>query len=304
LLEGGKLSEAEATVRQFLVGHADSADGHFLLGHILFEEMHERYAAEEKTEGESFAYGGAAGGELGKLRDAKARESLAEFSAGAKYRNPSAADLKTVAFDWVLLKENAAAAKSLGLALRLQPDDAEGWFYLGRILYSKDQFAEAIEAFEQCLKLQPQNALAEASVGLSYEGLRQTDEAAQAYQTAIAWDQESGTKSPKPFTYLGRLYLDENQPEKAVPYLEQAVDEFPEVPVVHEELGRAYSTLNELPRAQEELEKAVELEPNVASDHFMLAQVYRKLGMLDKAKIEFQRAEELNGTHSSDKPAN
>jgi hypothetical protein len=87
--------------------------------------VHERYAAEEKTEGESFAYGGTAGGALGKLRDAKARESLAEFSAGAKYRSPGAADLKTVAFDCVLLGENAAAAKSPGLALKLQPNDAE-----------------------------------------------------------------------------------------------------------------------------------------------------------------------------------
>lgn len=302
LFEGGKFSEAEVSARQFLESHADSADGHFLLGHILFGELHEKYVEAEETEGEGFEYKGSnAGGDLGKQRDAKARESLAEFEAGAKSGGtPSAADLKTAAFDYVLLKDNFLAAKYLGLALKLDPKDAEGWFYLARILHSQDQFAAAIQAFEQCLKIQPKNVLAEASVGLSYEGLKQTDEAAQAYQTAIAWDAQGDAKSPKPFIYLGRLYLSENQPSKAVPYLQQGTVEFPTVPPIHEELGRAYSSLNQLPEAQMELETAVSLEPDVASVHFLLGQVYRKRGIMDKAKIEFDKAEELNGTHSSD----
>ncbi len=304
LLQSGKLSEAETATRQFLQGHADSADGHFLLGHILFEELHEKYLAEEKEEGEGFGYNDTVGGSLAKLRDAKARESLAEFSAGAKYGAPGAADLKTVAFDYVLLNDNLSAAKWLSLSLKLEPKDAQGWFYLGRMKYSQDQFPDAIEAFEECLKIEPRNAVAEYNVGLSYEGLQQKDEAIQAYQNAIAWQEQSEVKSPKPFIYLGRIYLDENQPDKAVPYLLQAVTLFPQVSVAHEELGRAYSALNQLPEAQQELEKAVALAPNVASVHFALGQVYRKLAMMDKAKIEFQKAEELNGTHSSDKPTN
>jgi tetratricopeptide (TPR) repeat protein len=304
LLQAGKVSEAETATRQFLQGHADSAGAHFLLGHILFEELHEKYLGEEKKEGEGFGYNDTVSGSLAKERDEKARESLAEFSAGAKYGAPSASDLKTVAFDYVLLKDNLAAAKWLSLSLKLQPKDAQGWYYLGRMKYSQDQFPDAIEAFEECLKIEPRNALAESNVGLSYEGLQQKDEAIQAYQTAIAWQEQSDVKSPKPFIYLGRIYLDENQPEKAVPYLLQAVTAFPQVSLAREELGRAYSALNQLPEAQRELEKAVALAPNVASVHFALGQVYRKLGMMDKAKIEFQKAEELNGAHSSDKPSN
>lgn len=304
LLQAGKVTEAETATRQFVQGHTDSADGHFLLGHILFEELHEKYLGDEKGEGEGFGSNDAVGGSWPKMRDEKARESLAEFSSGAKYGAPSAADLKTVAFDYVLLKDNLTAAKWLTVSLKLEPKDEEGWYYLGRMKYSQDQFPEAIEAFEHCLKLEPKNAVAEYNVGLSYEGLQQKDEAIQAYQTAIAWQAQNETKSSKPFTRLARLYVDENQPEKAVPYLQQAVAAFPQVSLVHEELGRAYSALNQLSEAQKELEAAVSLEPNVASVHFMLGQVYRRLGMMDKAKIEFQRAEELNGTHSSDNPSN
>jgi|SRR5580704_10372757 tetratricopeptide (TPR) repeat protein len=304
LLQKGLSSQAETATRQFLEGHADSADGHFLLGHILFEELHEKYLGEEQKEGEGFGYNHNVDGSLAATRDAKARESLAEFSAGAKYGVPGAFDLKIVALDYALLNDTANADKWLTLSLKLEPNDAQGWFYLGRMEYSQDKFSGAIEAFEQCLKLEPRNILAEASVGLSYEGLDQKDQAIQAYQNAIAWQTQSEVKSPKPYTYLARLYLERNQPELAVPYLLQAVADFPQVSLAHEELGKAYLALNQLPAAQLELEKSVSLTPNVASLHFTLGQVYRKLGAMDKAKVEFQKAEELNGAHSSDKPAN
>ena len=304
LVQAGKLSEGEAATRRFLDAHADSADAHFLLGHILFDELREKYAAKEESEGESFRFGGNAGGALAETRDAKARESLAEFSSGAKYRAASAADLKTVGLDYVLLKDNQSAERWLALALKLQPDDAEGWYFLGRTRYSQDEFATAIEAFEQCLKLEPRNAVAEAHVGLAYEGLNQKDAAMQAYQNAVTWEEHSLTKSPEPYLFVGRLYLSENQPELAVPYLARGVADFPDVSALREELGKAYSLLHQLPEAQQELEKAAALSPNQASVHFLLGQVYRQQGMMDKARIELQKAEELNGTHSSNQPTN
>jgi tetratricopeptide (TPR) repeat protein len=298
----GKLSEAEAAARQLLQARPDSAEGHFLLGHILFDELHQTYESKEQSEGESFRYNGDVGKSLAEMRDAIARESLAEFSAGAKYGSPAAADLKTVGLDYILLRDNHSAEKWLALGLKLEPNDPQGWYFLGRTRYSRDEFAAAIEAFERCLTLDPKNVLAEANVGLSYEGLGQKDEATQAYQNAVAWEAQADPKFPEPYIYLGRLYLDQNQPEKAVPYLVQAIADFPEVSTLHEQLGKAYSTLHQLQQAQSELEKAVSLAPKVASGHFLLGQVYRQLGMMDKAKMELQKAGELNGTHSSNQP--
>jgi hypothetical protein len=71
LADEQKYPEAEAQVRAYLEGHLLSAEAHFLLGFILFREN-------------------------------KAKESLAEYTAGARYKSPSAADLKIVAFDYVL----------------------------------------------------------------------------------------------------------------------------------------------------------------------------------------------------------
>jgi len=289
LLQKGFITKAEKVTRQFLLQHPDSADGHYLLGHILFDEVRERYISEEKKEGENFRYSDSVEASLGAMRDAKARESLAELSAGARYRAPSALDLKMVGLNYLLLKDLPSAEKWLTASTTLNPQDAQAWYYLGRTKYSETKYAGAIEAFEHCLKLEPENIDAEYNVGLSYEGLNQGEEAIQAYQNAIAWQAQHPLKSPDPYVALARLYLHQNEPEKAVRYLSQAVTAFPQVSLPHEELGKAYSVLHRLPEAQEQLEKAVQLSPEKASLRCLLGQVYQQEKMTAKAQTEFER---------------
>ena len=300
LSEKGNFTEADRTVRQYLQGHPDSADGHFLLGHILFREISAKWLEEGKAEGEALLYNtGDLSGPLVAYRDAKATESLAEFTAGAKYHVPSAFDLKIVALDYLLLKDNNDADHWLTRSLQADPRDPQAWYYLGRTRYSSGQFREAIEAFEQCLKLQPRNVEAENNVGLSFEALDRPGEAIQAFENAIAWQAESPAKNPEPFIELAHLYLNENQPEKAVPYLSQSIAIHPNVSRAHEELGKAYSLLKRLPEAQAELEKAVELSPQAPNLHCLLASVYRKRGLADKAQAEYDRCAALTGSHST-----
>ena len=298
-LHEGKLSEAESATRDYLRTHADSADAHFLLGFILFREVQAKWLEAGKGQSESLLYSGDASGSVAQFRDAKAKESLAEFTAGAKYHVPNAFDLKIVALDYILLKDNVDADHWLTRSLQADPRDPQAWYYLGRTKYSSGQFREAIEAFEECLKLEPRNVEAENNVGLSFEALDRPGEAIQAFENAIAWQAKSPAKNPEPFIELAHLYLNENQPEKAVPYLSQSIAIHPNVSKAHEELGKAYSLLKRLPEAQAELEKAVELSPQAPNLHCLLASVYRKRGLADKAKAEYDRCAALTGTHST-----
>jgi tetratricopeptide (TPR) repeat protein len=300
LFQQGSLTDADRAVRQYLQNHPDSADGHFLLGHILFHEISAKWLQEGKAEGEALLYNtGDLNGPMVSYRDAKAKESLAEFTAGAKYHVPSALDLKIVALDYLLLKDYNDADRWLTRSLQDDPRDAQAWYYLGRTKYGKGQFPEAIQAFAQCLRLEPRNIKAETNVGLSYEALERPDEAAQAFQNAISWQAEGSAKDPEPFIEIGHLYVNQNQPEKAVPYLKQSIVILPMVSKAHEELGRAYSLLNKLPEAQAELEKAIELTPQAPNLHCLLAPLYRKQGLTEKAKAESDRCAALSGTHST-----
>ena len=299
LVDKGLLEQAEKATRQYLQQHADSAEGHFLLGYVLFDEIHDRYVAEQDKEGSSFRYNDSVGAPLASLRDQKARESLAEFSYGARYGPANGFDLKIVALDYLLLKNEPSAEKWLAASVRLNPQDAQTWYYLGRTEYSETKYAEAIEAFEHCLKLDPKNVLAEYNVGLAFEGLNQRDQAIQAYENAIAWQAQTNIKSPEPFIDLARLHLDQNEPLKAVPYLTQAVSTFPQISLAHEELGRAYSVLDRFPEAQQELEQAVKLSPDKASLRCLLGQVYQREKMATKAQMEFDRCAALQNAKSS-----
>ena len=262
---GGSLEEANHAVRLYLDAHPDSAAGHFLLGLILFKQ-------------------------------AKPKESLSEYTEGAKHRDPGAPDLKIVALNYVLLGDYASADHWLTRSLQYNPKDSQAWYYLGRTKYNENRFEEALSAFQQCLKLDPRNAKAEDNLGLSHQALGHSDEALAAFRSAIAWQSQLLKKNSGPFLNLGILLLEQNQVEEAMAYLSEAVEISPEESRAHEQLGKAYARQNELLKAQGELEKAVLLSPDNAALHFILGQLYRKRGLTEKAKVELERGAALRAS--------
>jgi len=268
LVELGKLRDAEQLTRRYLAIHKNSGEGHYLLGYVLFKE-----------------------------EDAKS--SLAEYTEGAKYRKPTAADLEAVAGDYVLLKDYPDADKWFSKAVEWNPSDALGWYYLGRTKYNENRFDEAIVAFEKCLKLDPRSVKAEDNLGLSYEGLNRIDEAIAAYHTAIDWQADSADKNSGPFLDLGSLLVDNDRSPEALPYLLEAAKLSPRDFRVHRQLGKTYAHLNQLEKAAAEFEQAVNLAPENAPIHFMLAQVYRRRGLMEKAKAETERYAKLTESNTS-----
>ena len=296
LLQQGLVTEAEKSARRYLEKHTDSPDGHFFLGYILFREIQGKASSEARS-GDDSRYSVS-------MSDAtfvqtKAKASLAEYTEGAKYHDPSAFDLEVVALDYILLGDFQDADKWLTLAVQLSPEDSQAWYHLGRTKYSENQFDMAISAFSQCLKLDPKNVKAEDNLALSFEGLGRVDDALATYRTAIEWEEQAPNKNSGPYIDFGSFLIDQNRPEEAVRYLVVATDISPQDARAHEKLGKAYSQLDQLAKAQVELERAVRLAPNIASLHYVLGQVYRREGLKEKAKAELDRVAELNGTHST-----
>ena len=293
LVDAGKAEEAEREVRQYVLAHPQSAEGHFLLGFIFFREI--QHTAKIDTDCSETPNGTCDS----PARETKVKASLAEYTEGAKYRRPSAADLKIVALDYVLLADYSDAEKWLTQMLEWNPNDGEGWYYLGRTKYNENQFEAAARAFERSLKFDPANVKAEDNLGLCYAALGRTEQAAVAYRNAIAWQQDAPTKNPGPFIDMGSLLLDSSKPDEAIPYLRQAADISPRDFKPHELLGKVYIRLERFHEAQVELEKSIEFAPKVANLHCMLVGAYRKQRLMDKARIEADRCAALTGTRSS-----
>lgn len=272
LLDAGKIQESETILRSYLAANPSAADAHFLLGYALF-------------------------------RDQRSKESLAEFTAGAKFRRPRADELKIVAGDYVMLGDYSDADKWFSQVVSETPNDADAWYLLGRTKYNENEFAAAISNFERAITLHLKFVEAENNIGLSWKELNDYDRARAAFEMAILW-QGDAPADAQPFLNLGTLLADEHKDSEAVPYLTKAVALSPGNPTAHEELGKTYLVMNKLPDAQAELEKAITLAPDVSALHYKLAQILRKEGSIDRAQQEFALCEKLNGAHSSSKTPN
>jgi len=272
LLDAGRIAESEALLRKFTAANPSSADGHFLLGYALFREQ-------------------------------KARESLAEFTAGAKYRRPRADELKVVAGDYVILGDYSDADKWFSQVVSETPGDADAWYLLGRSKYNEGEFAGAISAFERALTLRPKYVEAENNVGLAWKELNSREKARAAFQAAIDWQGDSPVDA-QPFLNLGILHSDANDYQQALSVLTKALKLAPKNPFVHEELGKIYLALNRLSDAESQLEQAIALAPDTSSLHYKLGQILRREGQAERAQQEFAICERLNGAHSSSKIPN
>lgn len=271
-VEAGEPAKAEASLHRYIGSHPDSADAHFLLGYVLF-------------------------------REEKAKESLVEFTAGAKYRRPKADELKTVASDYVMLGDYGDADKWFTEVTRETPKDADAWYLLGRTRYNESGFVDAVSSFERALALHPKYVEAENNLGLCWQELNKADKAAAAFQIAIEW-QGDAPSDPQPFLNLGTLLADQRDFDKSIPYLTKAAALAPKNPRIHDELAKVYEAQNDLKKAQDELQQAIALAPNSSELHFKLGRIYRSEGLHDQAMHEFMLCDKLNSTHSSTETPN
>jgi Flp pilus assembly protein TadD len=175
LLANGDYAGADHSLRDLLKQAPDSADAHFLLGFALLHEQ-------------------------------KPTESLAEYTQGAKFREPSPEELLGVASAYILLKDDADAEHWLTIAAKRAPEKPLIWYLLGRTQYDENHGADAERSFLTCLRLDPHHLRAEYNLGLVYELLQRPDNAVAAYRTAIGWEEAAPpAKDMQPYLDLGIL---------------------------------------------------------------------------------------------------
>jgi len=115
---------------------------------------------------------------------------------------------------------------------------------LGRIKYNEASFAEALKAFDRCLKLDARNVKAEDNLGMTYTKLGRTSDAVSALQNAIAWQAGLQERNPQPFIDLGGLLIDQNRPREALSYRQHATNIAPGNGQAHALLNKAQSLAN------------------------------------------------------------
>jgi tetratricopeptide (TPR) repeat protein len=227
------------------------------------------------------------------FREDEPAESLQLFSDAAKLNPPTANDLTIVALDYVLLNRYSDAAHYLELALKINPDDVEARYHLGRVRYQQNQFDLAIAAFQEVIKRDPRNVKALDNLGLTLEAKNQVEAATSAYKRAIELDEAAASHSDQPYLNLGALLSKSNRIDEAIPLLARAAEIAPDEFKVHYELAKAYFDSGQWEPSRQQAEAAVKLNPKDSSSHYLLGRVYQRLGQKELANQEFRATAEL-----------
>jgi tetratricopeptide (TPR) repeat protein len=262
LINLSDFSGAAASLDSYIATHSDSDDALYLLGYVRF-------------------------------RQDQPRQSLEAFARAAKLKAPRASDLKIAALDYVLLNNYESAARYLEQSLKMNPQDAETRYHLGRVRYQENLFDPAIAAFEEVLRQEPANAKAEDNLGLCFEAKNQNEKAIAAYRKAIEMDTTATEKIAQPYIDLGKLLNTLNRAAEAEPFLSEALKLQPDSAPAHYELGRTLFLLGRLQDSQSQLMEAIHLDPDNSSPHYLLGRVYARMGKPELAQEQFKMTENL-----------
>ena len=104
------------------------------------------------------------------------------------------------------------------------------------------------------------------------------------YQSLIRLNPELVTGYDK----MGRLYMDLNVPQRAIPFFLKVLELNPDAVEAHVRLGWLYTTLRAFDKAESHLQTAIEKRPGLTLAYHGLAEIYTEQGHLQKA-IEVYR---------------
>jgi Flp pilus assembly protein TadD len=149
----------------------------------------------------------------------------------------------------------------------------------------KGKGEEAIKYFEQAIEIAPNFYAAHNDLGMAY---RQTGRAQDAEKQFLR-AHELNRSDADPLINLTGLYLDENQPDRAVETGEQAVKANSRSAPAFFSLGMALYKIAMLDRAEVALKKALELAPKMFQVRLLLANVYLKQQRYDNLMEQLDR---------------
>ena|SRR5437899_3196934 len=135
----------------------------------------------------------------------------------------------------------------------------------GKELYQNDQDKEAVEAFQQAIKLNPDLAEAHFRLGFAYNALERKPEADESLKKSIALYKkitESDPKDADGLFNMGEAYSLLHLDEEAARAFRQVIHLRPEDEEAYYQFGKAEMRLAHYDEAVTAFQKALDLDPN------------------------------------------
>lgn len=147
----------------------------------------------------------------------------------------------------------------------------------------------AIQAYEEALKLHPDNAETLHSLAMLQRQCGQFSIGLQLLQKAIVVDPDR----PDFFNDAGMIFQDRGDFEQAISFHKRALKIKPDFTAALLNLGVAYKRLNKNEEALAAYEKVLTIQPEFPEAHNNIGNLFRLMGRNDEARIHLKKALEL-----------
>lgn len=181
-----------------------------------------------------------------------------------------------------------SAYYNLAKAYRLLGDMAAATQQL-KLFQQMKTYYDRTYAIEGALAEDPLNTALRLELADIHLTHKHISAAITTYQSLIRLNPASGTGYDK----LGRLYMDLNMPQRAIPFFLKVIERNPNAVEAHVRLGWLYTTLKAFDKAELHLQTAIEKMPGLTLAYHGLAEIYTKQGHLQKAIDVYRHITEI-----------
>ena len=156
------------------------------------------------------------------------------------------------------------------------------WNNLGIASLDQQQYADAMHAFEQVVKLRPDYADGHINIALTYIEWEKYASARGSLETAMTLS----PNNPRALYYLALVERRAGHFDEEVADLQRVVQQYPQSRDARRELGIAYYQRHDYEDAKEQFEALQAIDPDDLAAHYNLAVLYRRMGMKEKAAAQ------------------
>jgi serine/threonine protein kinase len=188
------------------------------------------------------------------------------------------------------------ALKAYEEAIRLDPNYAIAHTSKGYVLYRMRSYEEALKAYEEAIRLDPNYAIAHTSKGRTLTELKRYEEALKAYEEAIRLDPNYVIAH----TSKGYALTELKHYGEALRAYEEAIRLDPNYAIAHANKGNTLNELNRYGEALRAYEEAIRLDPNYAIAYANKGNVLIVLKYYSEALIAYEEAIRLDPNDAAD----
>jgi tetratricopeptide (TPR) repeat protein len=163
-----------------------------------------------------------------------------------------------------------------------EPHDNQDWMRwnnLGIAYLDQLQYVDAVNAFQEVVKLRPDYADGHTNIGLTYIEWEKYSAARASLEKALSLSADNA----RALYYLALVERRSAHPEQEIADLKQVVEQYPKSRDARRELGISYYQQHHYSEAIEQFETLQAIDPDDVAAHYNLSILYRRVGEKQKA---------------------